>query len=112
MSKKGASMTWAPWSTAEIPGEEMSSPQKADHSAQGQEGAERDRRFSALSAGAQQGNGHGTSAPHADQDGQEGELPSEEGADHGSELRVTPAHAPARRQEDDEYEGAATDQDA
>src|SRR6266567_1002609 len=112
MSKKGASMTWAPWSTAEIPGEERSSPQEADHSAKGQEGAEGDRRFPALSACGQQGNGHGASAPYANQDGQEGELPSKEGPDHGSELRVTPAHAPARRQEDDEYEGAATDQDA
>src|SRR3989442_6583929 len=101
-----------PWSTAQIPGEEGSSPQEADHSAKGQEGAEGDRRFPALSASGQQGNGHGASAPYADQDGQEGELPSKEGPDHGSELRVTPAHAPARRQEDDEYEGAATDQDA
>src|SRR5438128_5126021 len=112
MSKKGASMTWGPWSTAEIPGEERSSPQEADHSAQGQERAEGDRRFPALSASGQQGNGHGASAPHADQDGQEGELPSKEGADHGSELRVAPTHAPARRQEDDQDEGAAADQDA
>src|SRR5437016_10245063 len=101
-----------PWSTAQIPGEERSSPQEADHSAQGQEGAEGDGRFPALSAGGQQSNGHGASAPHADQDRQEGELPSKEGADHGSELRVAPTHAPARRQENDQDEGAAADQDA
>src|SRR5467141_531910 len=101
-----------PWSTAQIPGEEGSSPQEAYHSAQGQERAEGDRRFPALSASGQQGNGHGASAPHADQDGQERELPSKEGADHGSELRVAPTHAPARRQEDDQDEGAAADQNA
>src|SRR5207245_10937575 len=63
----------------------------------------------ALAPQHQETEGHDSTREHAEQQGQEPELPAEKGAEHGAELHVAATHAAATGEDDDKEDPAADD---
>src|SRR5262250_281920 len=92
---------------AEVPSEQAVAPEQADYGTQCQEGSEGHRILAPAATRRQKHDGHRAAGKDAQQDGQQRELPSEEGAHHCAELHVAPAHAAAADQDDHEEDSAA-----
>src|SRR5262245_1325291 len=92
---------------AQVPSKQGAAAERDDDRAKCQEGPDGDRNLAPAAARRQKHDGHRAAGEDAQQDGQQRELPAEEGAHHRAELHVAPAHSAAADQDDHEEDSAA-----